>query len=325
MTLNYSEGSESDEYSCHLWLSLDQKKVDLNVVKFRRVFKSPVTRVWVWLIRARCQNLTQNFKNTQTDRQTRSRRHTFTHRHQRALMNSWLAPQSFPNIHFQHRRSCRQNRHHHACVCVSVFLRIISICETPKKNSSLVFRKRLQCFAMFANDGLNPGNNCRTGARTKRRVERIYIHKRVTSPIKGFSVFSGEIVQVRQRRFISTPNVSERHQVKWDHHGNTPEMCWQMGKICSPAPSVSLSHTYIQSGCQKYSLKERKHKKLPGARVQRSTATNCLDSDEVLGCRTANLGDSGISKAIMDMSGSILLWQRLCNGELRPDLTIDKK
>lgn len=93
--------------------------------------------------------------------------------------------------------------------------------------------------------------------------------------------------------------------------------------MCLPLPKTSsVSHTYSYFGCIKYcSQLQTRHKYPAGFKDQLLQIavfqTEYFNAAKLIS-RTTVLG-----KAIMNMSGAILLWQILCNGEPRPDMTIE--
>lgn len=73
--------------------------------------------------------------------------------------------------------------------------------------------------------------------------------------------------------------------------------------------------------CQKYCLKLQSRHKHP-VRFKDQLLQIAPFHTKYFDAAKLIPGTTVLGKAIMDMSGAILLWQRLCNGEPRPDMTI---
>lgn len=82
----------------------------------------------------------------------------------------------------------------------------------------------------------------------------------------------------------------------WLH---TPEMCWQMDKMCLPPPQTRwqyfLSHIHLLLLSE--ILLKTSHMTQTHSSAQRSTATNCSVSDKVFWCCKANFRDNSIRQS----------------------------
>lgn len=122
----------------------------------------------------------------------------------------------------------------------------------------------------------------------------------------------------------------ELHQVKLNLLGYTPEICWQMDKMCCPHPqpksddSFCLSYPRLlwKSEILLRNLRKQHTNLILGSKINSDKVpwfqTKYFDAAKLIS------GTTVLGRAIMDMSGAILLWQRLCNGEPRPDMTIGR-
>lgn len=130
----------------------------------------------------------------------------------------------------------------------------------------------------------------------------------MTTPIKGIFLFSEETR--REERLVSVDASKLRSgevASSWLHTRNV----LADGKMCFPTLNqifCSVSHTYIYSGCQKYCLKLQTRHKHPVRFKDQLVQivpfqTKYFDAVKLIS------GTTVLGKAIMDMSGAILLWQ----------------